>query len=931
MVGPCATTRTPRSLDVCLDFAVMDDSAGRDQPPFGAVLKRLRLAAGMTQEALADHAGLSARAISDLERNPSRRPRLTTVALLADALASSTGDRSALLAAARCDHPQAEDSAPDSPHGVLPRPLTPLLGRAGVTAAITELLQRGDTQLLTLTGPGGVGKTRVAIEVARHIRDAFADGVVFVDLTPLRDPALVLRRIAAGLRIDDREATALHDRIVAALHDRRLLVVLDNLEHLLPATTDVVALLEACPSVVVLATSRISPRVRAGRDYTIAPLALPDKTDAADVVARSPAVALFVDRAHAAGVDLPDDDLRIVGDICRRLEGLPLALELAAARTRVLPPTALRARLDRQLTVLVDGPRDLPARQQTLRDAIAWSHDLLREPQQAVLRRLSVFAGGGTLDAADAVCGHTGLASTSVLDQLTVLIDSNLIRVHRSADNDDAPRVMMLETIRQFGIEQLADHDELEATCRRHADHYVTVAEALTARLSGPDAPDAAARLDAEHDNLRAALQWLCDRADTPTALRLVGCLWPYWFQRGHLTEGLRWLRDALDLPGADTTTPPLRVAALVGTARLAMDQADDAAAQAACAAAVALARAHGDSHQLIAALNVRGYVAQLRDHYAESVRDYDEARTLAHAAHDGSGEAEALRGLAAAAMFTGDGNRARDLADDSLAVARTSGDDRLVAQSLSFLAWQATNTGDHDRAEDLATASLDRWQRLGDTGEVAELHFQLGNTAMFQGHHQRADRSFQDALAMHRDRGDVLHLSRDLAGAGAAALNLEDHDRARKLLVDSLDLATRHDDRWDQAMALTILGHVELAAGHDGRAFTLLREAIEHFHAIGNLLYLPWCLEGLASVASARGDLTLAAELDGARDTVADQVGVAMPPLHPDGYARTLTVIEDSLTATDLEAARTTGRTRPLDQTIARSVGAHHTADSAS
>jgi tetratricopeptide (TPR) repeat protein len=397
--------------------------------------------------------------------------------------------------------------------------------------------------------------------------------------------------------------------------------------------------------------------------------------------------------------------------------------------------------------------------------------------------------------------------------------------------------------------------------------------------------------------------------------VQLARCLWPYWFQRGHLTEGRRWLRDALDLPGADDAAAPLRLAALVGTARLAMDQADDAA-QAACAAAVALARAHGDSHQLIAALNVRGYVAQLRDHYADSVRDYDEARVLVHAAHDGSGEAEALRGLAAAAMFTGDGDRARDLADRSLAVTRTTGDDRLVAQALSFLAWQATNTGDHDRAEDLATESLDRWRRLGDTGEVAELHFQLGNTAMFRGDHDRADRSFQDALALHRDRGDVLHLSRDLAGAGAAALNLGDRDRARKLLVDSLGLARQHDDRWDQAMALTLLGQVELAAGHDVRAFALLREAIEHFHAIGNLLYMPWCLEGLAGVAAARGDLILAAELDGARETVAAEVGVAIPPIHPDGYSRTLTAVRTALTATDLEAARATGRTRPLDQT---------------
>jgi hypothetical protein len=347
-------------------------------------------------------------------------------------------------------------------------------------------------------------------------------------------------------------------------------------------------------------------------------------------------------------LDLPlhADGLRIVADICRQLEGLPLALELAAARTRVLPPAALRARLDRRLAVLVDGPRDLPARQRTLRDAIAWSHHLLREPEQVVLRRLSVFAGGCTLDAADAVCGPTGCGGRSVLGELTVLSDSNLIRVRAPADDDPSPRVVVLETIREFGIEQLVGHDELDVIRQRHTGHFVAVAEAVAARLSGSDASRAAARLDAERDNLRAALLWSCDSGDASTAVRLVGCLWPYWFQRGHLTEGRRWLRTALDLPGAHAVAAPLRLAALVGSARLALDEADHDAAHTASAAAITLARAHGDPRHLVAALNVRGYVAQLRDHYADAAHDYDEARTLAHAARDG----HALQLLAEAA-----------------------------------------------------------------------------------------------------------------------------------------------------------------------------------------------------------------------------------------------------------------------------------------
>jgi predicted ATPase/transcriptional regulator with XRE-family HTH domain/TolA-binding protein len=881
---------------------------------FGALLKRQRLAAGLTQEALAQRAGLSPKAVSDLERDPARTPRLGTVTLLADALGADPQRRAELLATARPGaDPGAAAHITESRRRVMPRPLTPLIGRSGVAAAVVKLLRRGDTQLLTLTGSGGVGKTRLAIEVAERLADDFTDGVVFVDLAPLRDPGLMLGVIAQRLGVDERDATPLADLLTASLRGRRLLVLLDNFEHVLAARETILTLLEACPDLVMLVTSRVALHVRGGREYPIAPLALPEAADRPETVPESPAVQLFVDRARATGAELALDaeTAMAVAEICRRLEGLPLAIELAAARVPLLPPLALLARLDQRLPVLIGGPHDLPARQKTMRDAIAWSYDLLEERDQALFMRLCVFVGGCTLDAAEVVGAQAGQRPL-VLDGLAALVQSSLLRPEETPAAGDAdvsygePRVTMLETIREYGSERLRVRPEAGAIRQRHAAYYLALAEQAAPALAGPEAVAWLARLDREHDNLRAALGWAREQGDGLTALRLAGALWRFWAYHGHLTEGRRWLSQALD-PGVDPgpVAPSVRITGLVGAARLAMDQAAYDESSMRCAQAVALAREHGDPSDLATALNTQGLLARAQDRYADSAREHEAALSLARAGGDRSGQATALLGLAYAAMFTGDAAQASAHAEESLAIARELGDQDILGRVLFLLGWAASNSGDYERAEALGTEALELFAVLGDIGEHGDALFLLGTVAQYSGRYERAKQLFGESVAEHRDRGDEHRLARDLGGLGTALLNLGDRAGARALLEESLIVARRFDDLWSSAMSLTLLGHVYLADGDGTQAQVVLAESASLFQATGNLMFLRWCLEGLAGVAAAQGQWERAAELDGTRDALGAQIGVVLPPIHPAGYAQTLATAQAGLTRKAFEAAR--------------------------
>ena len=426
-------------------------------------------------------------------------------------------------------------------------PPTALIGREGELAEVLQLFQTAGARLVTLTGAGGVGKTRLAQEIAAEASDHFPAGAFFVDLSPLTDPTLVIPTIAVALSVREMVGQTLFQTLSGVLADKRLLLLLDNCERVLESASDIAALLAACSHLAILATSREPLHIRAERDIAVGPLPLPDpdRLPAVPELAGVAAVALFVERAQAAHASfmLTTDNAAAVAGICRRLDGLPLAIELAAARVKVLPPTALLARLEQRLPLLTGGGRDLPARQRTMRDALAWSYDLLATEEQIVFRRLAVFAGGCTLEAAEAVAGQDG--TIDVFASIAALVESSLLR--QEEDGAGAPRFRMLETVREYGLEQVALAGEAETARQRHAEYFRSLVERQARVNPLLDRPESVAPLVTEQDNLRLVLIWFDERGEVDALLQVSTALFGLWLIRGPHREGLQWIARALE------------------------------------------------------------------------------------------------------------------------------------------------------------------------------------------------------------------------------------------------------------------------------------------------------------------------------------------------------------------------------------------------
>jgi predicted ATPase/DNA-binding XRE family transcriptional regulator len=754
---------------------------------FGDLLRRYRLAAGLTQEELAERAGVSTRGISDLERGARGLPRKDTLQLLLQALDLSPADRTALVAAAR---PSPSSSRRDSTGGrpLLPKPLTSLIGREAELTNVTNLLGDPAVRLLTLTGPGGTGKTRLALEVASEVAEAFPDGVVFVPLASLIDPTLVASTMAQCLGLREGAGQSPVERLTTHLGDKRMLLVLDNFEHLQSAAPLVTDLLAVCPWVTVLVTSRVRLRLRGEREVLVPPLALPKPTDLPEreELALVPAVRLFVERAQDVKADftLTKENAPAIAEICHRLDGLPLALELAAARIKILSPAALLARLDRRLLLLTGGAQDLPDRQKTLRDTIAWSYDLLPADEQALFRRLSVFVGGFTLEAAEAIADAAGELGAGVIDGIASLVDKSLLRQVDQTIGD--LRFGMLETVREFGFQQLEESDDEDRVRAAHAAYFLNMAEEAAPWLERDQQVVWLACLEAEHANVRAAITWLRTRDDSTFVLRFGAALWLFWFGR-HAEEGLRWLVDALASGGG--ADPLLRAAALHGAGNLARDRDDPKQGEAFHREELALRRAirdeagigktllplgveareqedfaraeellaesasrlsvSGDTWALSIAIKGLGDVALVRGDLEQARAHYTEGLNIARERGDRYNMAEALTGLGRVAMISGEFDAAVPFYNESIALAREAGDAQGVATSLGHLALARIETGEVDSAEALLGEALTVADGVESVALRSWLRLAVGRISRLRGDQRRAAHSYIEALRL--------------------------------------------------------------------------------------------------------------------------------------------------------------------------------------
>ena len=838
----------------------------------------------------------------------------------------------------------------------LPSLPTPLLGRERELAETRSILQKDDVRILTLTGPGGTGKTRLALELATAELGTFADGVFAVNLEPIVDASLVMPAIAQTLPLNERPAEPLSEWLAERLATRQMLIVLDNFEQVMGAAPEVAEFLRRTTGPKLIVTSREALHLSAEREYPVPPLDLPRAGSLEpEEISECASVAFFLDRARGARPDfqLTRENAAAVGEICARLDGLPLALELAAPWLRVLQPRELLDRLGERLDLLADGLRDLPERQRTLRGAIDWSYRLLNDAEQALLARLGVFAGGWTLAAAEAVCG-TGTGEASVLVGLGSLIDKNLVR--RGPETQDEARFEMLESIRRFALERLEAGSDRESIAERHAQFYREFVERAEPELFGPRQSAWMGRLTIELDNLRAAMAWADDApAGAELGLSLTGALVLFWFFLGRYREGLGYAERMLEI-GAEAPQPArakgLLAAGLLATllgdharAKVWLEEGlalggalpdqelvarcldwlgllkffggDVDGARAMLEESVAQAREADDLWCLADALGTLGSILPLQGAFSAAEAASTEALAIAHRAGDEQGTRMALFGLALSGVRNGDLAQARSTAEEGLAICRSIGDPWFISYFLWLLALAAVQTGELGDARRFAHEALDVARQVEAPLLIVCALDGLSATARAEGDPSAAVESLEEARRAAEGGGvPTSYVSSIMTALGELAAERGDADAAKALLEEAAAMARDVGDPW--AVANALVGLAELSSATDPGATTdLLEEALRLRSEMGAKLGVAESLEVFAGLAAGAGELTRAAVLMAAADELRDTSGAALPARLRPRHEETGRIARDGLGDDAFTAATDEGRAQSRQDAV--------------